>query len=262
MKIAVFTPFGSLSRESGIIYLLANYLQRIYPETLQLRCNGVFSICDRDGERSWKRSADSCLSCACDQEKLAAWSGIRSTCLSRYLAPREVDETRRWVLAGEDEKLQVLRFRENALYPFCLASFKSRFGVEPDCRNKNHLHFLRRLMLSSARFMVACERFNKKFLPDLSLVPGGDDYLSALFVQKTKSQGGSPAVFRWDLHSRTITITNPRTSDLYSCDLFLENVTTLRPDAETWPRELLKMISDIVIFLGMSDTQLALPMAR
>ncbi len=262
MKIAVFTPFGSFSRETGIIYLLANYLNDIYPEVVQLRCNGVLSLCERDSDRGWRRAPHSCLLCGSDQAKLAAWAGVKSTCLSRYLLPRDIDETRRWVLGLDDQALTTARFREVPLFSLCSASFQSRFGVEtPDLRNKNHNRVLRRLLLSTARTLLCVERFNKKFVPDVSLVPGGSDYLSAVFMHRAGAQG-SCAIFKWDLHSRQTTILNSRTSEVYSCELLIDNVAGMRGDPGTWPPELIQMISQILSFLGLSDTQLALPIAR
>jgi len=263
MRIAVFAPFGSLSRESGILCLIANYLQHMYPDVLQLRCNGIFSLCDRDAERSWKRTLDSCLGCACDQSRLAAWSGVKSGSLSRYLLPRDIDETRRWLSSLGDEAPVTARFHEVPLFPLCQASFFNRFGVStPDYRNKNHVRTVRRLLLSAARMMLATERFNKKYMPDVTLVADGSDYLTAVYVSRSKAQGAAPAVFRWDLHRRSTQIVHPRSGALYSCDLLLDNITAMRPDPCTWSPELLGIISEILSFLGLSDTQLTLPIAR
>ena len=263
MKIALFTPFGSSSRESGIIYLLANYLHDIYPEIMQLRCNGLFSLCDRDAERNWKRPLQACFACGGEQARLAAWSRVKSTCLSRYLLPRDVDETRRWILSVEEHDLTTARFREVNLFPFCRSSFRSRFGSEtPDILNKSHCQVLRRLLLSAARHMLAVDRFHRKYAPDVVFAPGGEDFISALFLSRSNVQGVRPYVLTWDLHSRSTTVANPRTSAVYSCSLLIDKVTEMRSDPSTWPRELLSMIGEILSFLELSDTQLALPMAR
>lgn len=263
MRIAVFAPFACVSREAGIMYLLANYLQHMFPEVLQLRCNGIVSVCDRDAERSWRRSLDSCLTCGCDQARLAAWSGVKSSALSRYLLPRDIDETRRWVESYDGESLLTARFHDTVLYPLVALSFRNRFGVDaPDPSNKNHTQLLKRLLLSAARMYIACDRFNKKFLADMSLVADGTDYLSAVFINRCSTQSSSPAVFRWDLHRRSTTITHPRNGGIYSCGLLLDNVAAMRPDPCTWSEELLGIISEMLSFLGLSDTQLALPIAR
>lgn len=40
MKLAIFSPYGSFHRESGLMYLVANYLDKQGGDVAQLRCDG------------------------------------------------------------------------------------------------------------------------------------------------------------------------------------------------------------------------------
>jgi len=263
MRITVHAPFGALSQEAGVIFMLANYLRSLFPAVVQLKCNGVLSYCDRGGEENRQRGFDTCFRCMQDQLSLARWAGISSEPLSQRLLPGEIEATRRLVLHTPTEKLPELVFEELPLLELCRASFQSRFGVsQPDFHNKNHEQVLRRMMLAAARMCVAVKRFNREFMPDISLVAGGWDLISRSLVDVCRRDGYQAAVFRWDFEGGGINIVHPRTHQVLVSDLLLDGIASMRPDISTWPSELVNITGEILAFLDISDTQMTLPIAR
>lgn len=263
MRVAVFSPFGGFARESGLIYLLANYLRGIFPEVIELRCNGLFSVCDRDGEKSWHRDLAGCLECMREQEKLAAWAGLAVRDLSQYLTPEEVEESRGWILSTPATALEKLEVRGLPLLKICEGTFQNRFGTsQPDWRNRQHEQFIRRIYLGAARSCLALERFNKSFIPSLCFVSGGADYLTSSLVEFSKDQKLNTILFRLDLSGRGVQIKRLLANAQLSCDLLLDDISLMRADYKTWPSELLEIVDQIISFAGVTDTQLDLPITR
>lgn len=263
MRIVTFTPYGNLSRESGLIYLVANYLRSLFPGLAQVRCNGMLAVCNRDGDNNWKRDIHSCFRCMGEQKKLARWAGLRKISLSRYLLPEDVEDTKRWILSVPADRLLTASFRDISLFELCHGSFRARFGVpEPDLKNKNHEQMLRRFYLAAARVSLATNRFNRIYRPGMSLIAGGDDLITNSFIKQSHEQGADPVVFRLDFSERGIRIFHPQGDEVLSCDLLLEDIYLMRADYATWPNELMKIIEEILIFLGLYDVQLSLPIAQ
>jgi hypothetical protein len=263
MRVIVHAPYGTLSQEVGLIHVLANYLRSVFPEVVQLKCNGVFSCCDRDGRDNWQRSMDSCLGCVIEQNRLAAWSGIASEPLSKYLGPEDIDLTRCAILSLPSEKMLEASVAGFRLFDLCRISFRTRFGVEvPDLRNKNHVQVLRRMMLSAARAGLAVRRFLQKFMPDISLVADGRDLISRSFIEASRQADYPAVIFRWDQSGGGVNIVHPRTHQVLVCDLRLEGIATMRSDIYSWPVELIEILQEILAFLDIADMQMTLPIAR
>ena len=263
MRVAVFSPFGGFSREAGLVYLLANYLRGIFPEVVQLRCNGTFAVCDRDSEKSWRREISSCLECMRDQEKLASWAGLPIKNFSEYLLPEDVEQTRAWILGLPTTALSEVEVNGLSLSKLCVGTFQNRFGsMEIDWHNKQHEQFIRRIYLGATRVCMALERFNRLFLPSMCFVLGGDDYLSRSFLEVSRLQKLDTILFRLDLGSRGVQITRVLANAQLSCDLLLEDISLMRADFKTWPSELLEIVDQVLNFAGVSDTQLDLPISR
>ncbi len=263
MRIALLAPYGPLSQESGIIYLLGNYLSAIFPEVTQLTCNGVFSVCDRDSESNWKRGFDACLNCISDQAHLSRWSRVPAKNISPYLTPQIVENTARWLNELPTRSLLTAEFDKTNVYDLVKASFNRRFLVEqPDLQNKQHELVLRRMLLSALRMNLAAANFNKEFKPDLIFVAGGKDLLTASFCASATRHSFDSITFRWDMHNRCVNIQHPRKAEPMSCDLLMEGISHMRPDQRTWPRELLSVIEDVLAYLEIEQNQLTLPMAR
>ncbi|MBX7143327.1 MAG: hypothetical protein K1X79_02640 [Oligoflexia bacterium] len=263
MKISVFVPFGSQSQESGLMYLLANYLKAFFPEVVQLRCNGAFSLCDRDADSSWTRNIVSCFTCMNDQRALSSWSGIPVQDLSSFLSPDDISQTKRWALALTPANFQQAALGSTKIFELCRESFMNRFGfTEPDPANKNHEQFLRRLLLATARMVLAARRYHMKFAPDLSLISGGGDFLTRTFQSEARACGRDVALFHWEVAQRAIQIHHPRERKMLACELVPEGIRGMRSDTKTWPHELVTIMAEIMKFLDLEGGQLRLPIAQ
>lgn len=263
MKIVVFAPYGSLSEESGIIYLLANYLKPIFGEVVQLQCNGVFSMCDRDAEQSWKRSIWTCFRCLSDQKKLRQWSMLDAQDLSTHILPEDIERTKRWVHALDVSELKGASFDGADIFSLCTGSFWNRFGVsEPDLNNKNHEQVLRRFLLAASRAWIASERFHQTAAANMTFVAGGWDFITRAYTRQAKAGGVGVVLFKRDLSARAIQVIHPTNGKILSCECVIEGITNMRSDSKTWPYELVEIIEQILTFLEISDGQLMLPIAK
>ena len=263
MRTAIFVPFGSLSQEAGVISLVANYMKTTFPEVVQLACNGVFSLCDRDSENNWSRDIHSCARCMADQSRLAGWAALDSLRLSSFLSPEDISESKRWVLSLSAVELMEAEFKGARLFDLCSGTLESRFtSAQIDPKNKNHEQFLRRVMLATLRMCIATRKFNNRFMPELTLVAGSDDFLARSFAAHSKLQGRLAAVFKWEVSTRAVRVMHPRTESSYSCDFVLQDVTSMRAEPKTWPLELLQVVRELMFFLGVPQDQLSLPLAR
>lgn len=261
MRVLVFSPYGSMTPESGVIYLVVNYLSRMFPEIYQLRCNGVCSLCDRDGEHNWQRDISSCLMCVRDQQELSDWSEIKMLELSRFIKPDQVIRSRRWVNGLPTESLTKAEYDGERVFDWCVSSFSARFGTPmPDLRNLNHEGVARRLMLSALRVRQACERLHQEVQPNLVFVAGGEDALSAALSAGCKKQGIGVVRFVWRISERLVQIHHPDRDDMLACEFFLDDVSAMRKDPETWSPELIKVLHEVLEFLGIDESQLALPL--
>lgn len=263
MRSVIFVPYGSLSHEAGVLALIGRYLNSIYPDVSFLICDGLFSVCDRDAESSWQRDPHSCSRCMSDQRNLAAWAGVSVQRLSNFVAHQEIQESRRWALELSSSEIMDSTYKGLRIGDLLSGTFSNRLGVtKPDLKNKNHEQFLRRLSLATLRMCIAVDRFNNRFMPNLSLVAGGSDFLSASFMAQSKSQGCFVSVCKGDMSSRSVQLTHPRSADKYSFEFFLRDLRAMRADISTWPEELIEMLRGALVFFGISDTQLTLPIAR
>lgn len=263
MKIITHAPYAQASNEGGLIHLIANYLHVNFGEVSQLRCNGAFSLCDRDEETSWQRDMSSCLRCMNEQQSLASWSGIYTQDLSSYIHSDEILESRRWMFSVATDQLLRLSLKGINLSELCKESFAARCGVgEPDLMNKRHEQVLRRLLLSAARMCLAVRRFHRTFDPDLCLISGGRDFITRSFVKQSIELNKEIALFQMDLNERCIKIRKISTGKFYTSELMLSDVTTMRSDPRTWPQEVVRLIEDILTFLNVSQSQMSLPLAR
>lgn len=263
MKTVIFSPFGAASEETGLLGLLGNYLKNIIPEICVLRCNGVFSLCDRDSENSWRRGIHGCFVCMQEQGRLAAWAGLRQEDLSLYLTPQQITESKRWALSLAADEMEEAVFGQIKPYSLCRASLRNYFGnLEPDLSNANHLHIVRRMMISAVRMCQAADCFISAAKPTLALVAGGEDFISGALAERSRVKGVDVAEFRWDLPNRSVKIFHPRLQKEFSCPLVFEDITSMRSDSRTWPWELVRIVEDILVFLDLTSSQLVLPIAR
>jgi len=257
MKIALFAPYGALSQETGLIYLLGNYLRRTFPQVVQLRCNGLFSMCDRDAERGWTRSLSGCFRCLGEQRDLARWSGVTVEELSRYLSPNDIEATKRWILGVATDQLPWTNFDGQNFYSLALGSWQNRFNVSrPELANPLHEQILRRFMLSASRAYRAAETFHARVGPRLTLVAGGGDFLSRSFVAQAQAAKHDVAVCTWDVSKRAVMVSHPRREAVVPCGLLLDRLVDMRGDPSTWSRDLVGILDELLAFLDIEMAEM------
>ncbi|MBX7137476.1 MAG: hypothetical protein K1X83_05780 [Oligoflexia bacterium] len=264
MRASILLPFGSLNQESGVVALVANYLRSIFPGVSQLVCNGIFSVCDRDAELSWRRDIHACQRCSHDQQRLASWANLDLMRLSTLINADEIWETKKWVTCLPSAELRTAEFHGLNLFELCKPSLENRYGSSTavDMTHQAHEQFLRRIMLGALRMCVIGRRFNNRMLADLTLVAGETDFITASFAAQARKQGRGVALFKWDVATRAVRVHHPYNGQVFNCEFVLEDVTSMRNDVMTWPVELVNVVRDLLRFLDVSETQLKLPLAR
>lgn len=254
MRIAFVSPFGVLNQESGLIFLLGNYLRRIYPDVVQLRCNGLFSVCDRDAEKGWQRGFQTCFKCMAEQREFAQWSGLTIEDLSRYLEPAEVERSRRFVTTLPTEQLPWAQFEGQNVFSLAMGSWQNRFNVSrPDLNNPLHEQMVRRFMLSASRAYLAARRFRATVAPDLIVAAGGNDFIARAFAAEATASGGALARCAWDVSKRAILVSHPRRDAVMPCELLLDGLVDMRSDPATWSPMLLGILDELLTFLDLAE---------
>jgi hypothetical protein len=263
MSVLVFSPYGLASEETGVLALLANFLRQSNYAISALNCNGAFSLCDRDGENAWRRGVRSCFSCLHEQRSVARWAGLPTHEISTFISPEEVNATKRWSLGITHQNFERILFEGQPMFPLVRHSFFARFGVgHPEVTSEEQLETLRRLMISSARMYLGSRRFFAAHETHLVLVAGGVDYLSASFARAARDAGVGVAQFRWDMLTRSVQVSHPAAEAPYSCPLVFEDVTSMRADSRTWPGEIVRIIDELMVFLGVTTGSMELPIAQ
>lgn len=263
MKVVMNSPMGSFAQETGLLFLLAHYMRAASTDMINLRCNGVFSLCDRDAEINWRRDVDSCIKCMQEQSTLSQWSGIETADLSPYLSSEDVERTKRWLLAVPTSELTTVSYEQIIPFELCKHLFIARFGIEkPVETNKQHEQFLRRAILSVSRTCIAMRRFLFATKPNLVFVGGARDFISQSLYQESLRMGFDAVLFRWSMENRAIRIHHPKTDKILSCDLVMSGVTQMRGDARTWPLEVVSTLDDILNFMGIPRSELLFPAAK
>ena len=263
MTVLVHAPYGLSHKESSLIYLFANYLKTINLDIAQITCNGAFSLCDKDEETGWRRTIRSCLGCAHNQKGLAGWSSIQDSDLSKYINADEVTFTRRVINEMSVEQLKKMTYGGVLVYDLCIESFRLRTNnINPDFNNKKHEQLFRRYMLSAVRMCISVKKLLNVLRPDMSLIASGNDFITRSYVEQSKRMNIKAVLFKMDLHERCIKVINTQNGEIFTCPLLVNDVTTMRADVNTWPKELINMMHDISSFLDVSDSQISLPLAQ
>ena len=114
-------------------------------------------------------------------------------------------------------------------------------------------------MLSAVRMQVASVNFFRNNAPEYVFVPESQDPLIKVFTERAKVSRANLVSFSWDMHTRLMKIQSEKSENPFTCSLLLEDVTSTRPNPNTWSEELISVIGEILDYLGLSDTQLTLP---
>ena len=258
MKVTVFAPYGSKSPEAGLIYLVANFLRDRGANISQLRCNGVFSQCDRDGESGWKRTISSCLTCMHEQKKLAEWGVMRTEELSTFLTPEEVTSSVRWVNSVPANELMEATIDGEALAEFMKGSIAQRFGIPAiDPRNKSHEAFTRRLMLATIRMLDASRRYCTKAEFELALVAGSQNFMARCLLQEAQAAKLTAFSFTPDFNKRCVLVQSCDHTSSYECPLLIDDISELRADVKSWSPELVRLLNELIAYLGVRAVPVA-----
>ena len=264
MRAVVHLPFATMSEECGAVSLLARYLSGLRHQVHYLRCNGVFSLCDRDEHTHWQRGLENCFNCSREQQSIAEWSEGQVLDLSGFMEPRDITDTKEWLSAQSSENLCTARWSheltsEYVPYELCRGSFSRRFGGgAPDLKNRLHEQVIRRLMLSAVRMSLASARVAENMNADLFIVAGGRDYISASLVAELSRRKKPLSRFEWKSSRRVVEVSQPQRDGTFDCGIVLPGMSAMRADYKTWPAELVGMVESMVRFLGIETQQIAL----
>jgi hypothetical protein len=261
MKLALFSPYGRLHKEGGLLYLVANYLARSGADVGVMRCDGAVSACGRDRSGSVVRTPFQCARCANEQHALALWAGARVRDISADTAAEDVVKTAQWLRSVPTPDLSRVEFRGVNLWSVCRAEFGSRWeDVDISRLSAPQEYDLRSLFSSYVRVCVASERFLGLFKPTLCFATSLNDPLTYGFLAQAKLAGLETVVFSYEPDEEVVAVQslNGESSDgqspdgqrRYTTSLVLEGVASMRPDPRTWGPEVTSVVHEVLTFLG------------
>lgn len=253
MKLAVFSPYGVYGRESGVLYLVANFLLRQGAEGMQLRCDGAVRSCGRDQKHGWNRTLFSCSRCMAEQKATADWASLRAKSISSFLLPDDIQQSQKWISSLPREVLLQSEFRGVPLWDICKDEFIARFGEEEiDLRSQQQELALRDQYLSVVHAMVGIDRFVSTVNPTLHLIAGGKDSLSKAYKTIASRGRFEGALFWYDPQEEVIAVESLVSGARYNTKLILDNITGMRSEPKTWAPEVTAIMHEMLTFLGFA----------
>ncbi len=251
MKLAIFSPYGSFHRESGLMYLVANYLDKQGGDVAQLRCDGALPACGRDKKHQSGRTPFSCLQCMGEQKALAQWATIKSRDLSSYIVPDDALKSAQWISSIGKGDLFRIEFRGIRLWDVCESEFQTRWNIESlEKISSAQERDLRALYVSYVHTVVSTERFLASWKPTLNFVVGSSDPLAQAYLSQVRRGEGDGAIFTYDVAAEAITVESLKTGERYTTTLIIPEATEMRPDPRTWAPELTAIVNEMLSFLG------------
>jgi hypothetical protein len=254
MKIVTFCPYGSLSEEAGLLFLLGAHLQAENHSVQYLQCNGAFSLCERDENLGWKRSLESCSLCIGEQAAFAYLSNIEILELSRYLSSRDIVESKRIVSALRIEELSQAEYEGLSLFSLCLPIFQKMFASETvTFLHQKHETIVRGLFLSIIHSYIAGRKLCAVEQPDLALVADGTDMITSPFLRALEQEKVDAVTIKWQKQDNTIKIFRRNCSKSINVDFFVEITSLITMPQEKWPSEVLEQLLKIRRYLGLTE---------
>jgi hypothetical protein len=251
MKLAIFSPYGSFHRESGLVYLVANYLDKQGGDVAQLRCDGALPACGRDKKHPSGRTPFACLQCMGEQKALAQWANIKSRDLSSYIVPDDALKSAQWISSISKADLYRIEFRGTRLWDVCEKEFQARWSIESQEKiSPTQERDLRALYVSYVHTVVSSERFLSSWKPTLNFVVSSADPLTQGYLSQVRREEKDAAIFTYDTAEESITVESLRSSEKYVTTLIIPEATELRADPRTWAPELTAIVNDMLSFLG------------
>ena len=255
MSVAILTPYASLNPESGLLHLLARRLKSRGDQIEQVRCNGIFSTCDRDSLTGWRRSVGSCAGCIADQRSLAAWAGISATELSTFLSPADIERIEHLVATLSIEELWELEFDGVNLKNTLQASFAERFpGVQFDQSNRQHEQTVARLARSALRCAVALSKYFTQKRPGVLMTASGEGFIEQVIAHQALKAGVACAVLHSEPARRCTTMRWLGDGKLHEIPLLIASLDGMRSDPSTWSPELMRIIDECLETTRMTAT--------
>lgn len=257
MKVAVCAPYGSLHKEGGLIFLIANYLAKQGADLVQLRCDGAVPACGRDRGEGVARSPFQCAQCMGDQGAFASWAGASVSELSSEILPEDVITATTWIQGVASEALERVEFRGVNLWSACRSELATRWdGLDISALTDVQELDIRALYHAYVRMAVASERFLARTQPKLALVSSIYDPLSHAFVLQAKQANIDTVVGWYKPESQTVGIESLATRESYATSILVEGLTSMRSDPRTWGPEITAMVHEALTFLGCAPDRI------
>jgi len=250
MKLALFSPYGLTYNESGLLYLVANYLLKAGADVVQLRCDGALSACGRDRTIEGDRNALSCSRCVAEQRALAQWATSKSRDLSSFLVADDVMQSSKWIASVHTADLARAEFRGVNLWDVCEQEFARRFpNSSLSTLSAKEEQELRALYVSVVYAIVGSERFISMVTPTIHFIAGGDDALARAYINNARAQGGDIVLFSYDPSEEAVVVQSSETNLKYMTKLLLNGITSMRSDPRTWAPEVTALVHEILTYL-------------
>jgi hypothetical protein len=251
MKLAIFSPYGSFHRESGLMYLVANYLDKQGGDVAQLRCDGALPACGRDKKQQGGRTPFSCLQCMGEQKALAQWADLKGRDISSYIVPDDALKSAQWISSIGKADLYRIEFRGVRLWDVCEKEFQARWNIESiEKISPAQERDLRALYVSYVHTVVSSERFIASWKPTLHFVVGSTDPLAQAYLSQVRRSEGEAALFSYDASNESISVESLKNGEKYTTTLIIPEATEMRSDPRTWAPELTAIVNEMLSFLG------------
>lgn len=251
MKLALFSPYGLVHRESGLLYLVANYLAKSGAEVVQLRCDGALPACGRDRKGARVRTPFQCARCMNEQRSLSAWAGAQCRDISSFIVPEDVRKTVEWIQGVAVSALERVEFRGVNLWSVCFDELRMRWDeIDSSALTEAQQVDLRELYVAYVRAAVASERFIEQWKPDLTVLSSIQDPMAHAYLLQAKLANIDAAVCSYVQDEEVVVFESLARKDRYATALVLDGITGMRTDPRTWGPEITAMVHEVLTYLG------------
>jgi hypothetical protein len=257
MKFALFSPYGLMHREAGLMYLVANYLVKQGAEVVQMRCDGALPACGRDRKGGGARSPFQCARCLNEQRSLSAWAGAQCRDVSQFLIPEDIKKTAEWIAAVPTSALERVEFRGVNLWSVCVNELRMRWDdLDVSALTEAQEGDLRDLYVAYVRVAVASERLIEQWKPDLTVLSSIQDPMAHAYLLQAKLAGIDAAVCSYQADEEVVVFESLANKERYTTPLALEGITSMRSDPRTWGPEVTAVVHEVLTFLGYPPDRL------
>ena len=247
---------------------MLRYLHSLCGEVTQLHCNGAFSICERDTEKGGQRTLEHCLQCSAEQRSFVDFSGAQARKVTDFLAGDDLQKTRQWVLEKDAEELWNAEWYGLSVSHLIENTFRRITDeAQPRFRSQKHSGLIRQLTLASIRMAIAGGKCVNQLRPDWLWVPSGEEMLTKSFHASAMLRASGMTnmqIVRFEtvLDGQMVLAQREGDSQPYRVQNIIDSLVDVRSDIESWPKEVMSEFDQFFRYLGISDSQLGLPVAR